>query len=192
MTQKRVITEAEVLKALTQPIRRRLFRLLAQLGPSTVGTLAKKVDADPGQVSYHLRELAKLDLIVEAPELARDRRERVYRRPDGILSWSRASFTDPDERLIVDALQSEFTSDEFERVTTWERERDEWPAEWRNVATAVQSHYLMTPEELSEFEAELQAVYLKWGDRSRAIRDSRDTGGRERVFHFTHSFPERG
>lgn len=192
MTEKRVITEAEVLKALTQPIRRRLFRLLAQLGPSTVGTLAKKVDADPGQVSYHLRALAKLDLIVEAPELARDRRERVYRRPDGVLSWSRSSFSEAEDRLVVDALKSELISDEFERALAWERERDGWPAEWLEVATSVQSHFLMTPDELRAFEEELQAVYLKWGRRGREARDSGDTEGRERVFHFTHSFPERG
>ncbi|GLZ75615.1 transcriptional regulator [Actinorhabdospora filicis] len=191
MTEKRVITEAEVLKALTQPIRRRLFRLLAHLGPSTVGTLAKKVDADPGQISYHLRALAKLDLIEEAPELARDRRERVYRRPDGVLSWSRSSFADED-RVIVDALKSELISDEFERALAWERDRDEWPAEWRDVATSVQSHFVMTPRELQDFEAELQAVYLKWGQLTRDARDAGDTEGRERVFHFTHSFPEHG
>ncbi len=68
------ITDPGILKALSHPLRRQIYRLLIQLGPQTVTLLTEHTGADPGQLSFHLRELAKRGFITEAPELARDRR----------------------------------------------------------------------------------------------------------------------
>ena len=47
--------------------------------PSTVGMLAERTDQAAANVSHHLKVLAAADLVTEAPELARDRRERWWR-----------------------------------------------------------------------------------------------------------------
>jgi hypothetical protein len=41
MSNERRLDDPEVLKGLAQPFRQRLYRTLAQIGPATVGMLAK-------------------------------------------------------------------------------------------------------------------------------------------------------
>src|SRR5215207_5197454 len=49
--------------------------------------LARELGLPANQMSFHLRQLAKYGLIVEAPEAARDQRDRVWRSADaGSLS----------------------------------------------------------------------------------------------------------
>ncbi|MCA2177451.1 helix-turn-helix domain-containing protein [Nonomuraea glycinis] len=68
-----------MLRVLISRFRMRLFSLLFRVGPVTVSELARRMEADPGQVSYHLRQLQKHGLIEDVPELARDSRERRVR-----------------------------------------------------------------------------------------------------------------
>jgi DNA-binding transcriptional ArsR family regulator len=89
-----LLTDPGVLKGLAQPLRQQLYRLLVHLGPATVTALAEHADGDPGQISYHLRELGKRGFIEEAPELARDRRERWWRVIPESLSWPWVQFKD--------------------------------------------------------------------------------------------------
>ncbi|HEY1176311.1 MAG TPA: helix-turn-helix domain-containing protein [Phytomonospora sp.] len=191
MTEKRRITDPETLKALSQPLRRRLYRLLIQLGPSTVGTLAKKVDGDPGQISYHLRELARHGYIEEAPELARDKRERWWKTTPGSNTWDTADFDTPEARAIADTVKAQMMADEFERAVEWEKSRDEWGEPWNRIATSSESNLFLTPEEAVDFNEELTALVVKWAEIGKKARREGRTEGREVVFHFMHNFPER-
>ncbi|MEV0650528.1 helix-turn-helix domain-containing protein [Phytomonospora sp. NPDC050363] len=191
MTEMRKITSPETLKAMAQPLRRRLYRLLSQLGPSTAGVLAKKTDSDPGQISYHLRELAKHGFIEEAPELAKDRRERWWRTTPGSSTWDTADFDTPEARAIADTVKRQMIADEFERAVQWEKDRDEWGAPWNRVATSSESTLFLTPEELAELNDELTALVVKWSKRGREARAEGRVENRESVFLFTHNFPER-
>jgi DNA-binding transcriptional ArsR family regulator len=65
---------------MTHPLRRRLLSLLKLDGPSTASVLAQRTGQAVGNISHHLHALAAADLIEEVPELARDRRERWWRR----------------------------------------------------------------------------------------------------------------
>jgi DNA-binding transcriptional ArsR family regulator len=71
----RQITDTRVLAAMAHPLRRRLLSLLKLDGPSTASVLAQRTGQAVGNISHHLHTLAAADLIEEAPELARDRRE---------------------------------------------------------------------------------------------------------------------
>jgi len=191
MTERRRITDPETLKALAQPLRRRLYRLLIQLGPSTVGVLAKKVEGDPGQISYHLRELAKHGFIEEAPELARDKRERWWRAVPGSAGWDTADFATPEARAIADQVKAQMLADEFERAIEWEKNRETWGKDWTRVATSSESNLFLTPEEAVAFNADLTEVLMKWSKVGHAARAADRTENREVVFHFMHNFPER-
>ncbi|GIG66300.1 winged helix-turn-helix domain-containing protein [Phytomonospora endophytica] len=191
MTEKRRITDPETLKALSQPLRRRLYRLLIQLGPSTVGVLAKKVEGDPGQISYHLRALAKHGYIEEAPELARDKRERWWKATPGSNTWDTADFDTPEARAIADTVKAQMMADEFERAIEWEKARDEWGEPWTRIATSSESNLFLTPEETVAFNEELTALVVKWSAVGKQARAEGRVEGREVVFHFMHNFPER-
>ena len=196
MTQPRRITDPEVLKGLSHPLRQRLFRLLTQLGPSTTTILAAHLDgADPGQVSYHLRELGKRGFIEEAPELARDRRERWWRVPQESFSWSAADFQTPEGKAVADTAFAQTVRDQFERLESYAARKAEWSPEWQGAATTTNSHLRLTPEELRGLSEELNVVMRKWaevGRRDPSIRpDEQPADGRERVFLFLHAFPEK-
>ena len=88
----RKITDSSVLAALAHPLRRRLMDVLKVDGAATVSMLAERTDQAVANVSHHLRVLAACDLVVEAPERARDRRERWWRLGSPSLKWSTADF----------------------------------------------------------------------------------------------------
>ena len=195
-TEPRRITDPEVLKGLSHPLRQRLYRLLTQLGPSTTTILTAHLDgADPGQVSYHLRELGKRGFIEEAPELARDRRERWWRVPQGTLSWASADFGTPEGKAVADAAFAQTVRDQFERLEAYVTRKAEWAPEWQNAATATSTNLRLTSEELRGLSEELNAVMRKWaelGRRDPSVRpEEQPVDGREQVFLFFHAFPEK-
>ena len=67
-----------MLRAMSHPVRRRLLQLLERTAPARATDLAQELGLPVNQVSFHLRSLARADLITEAPEHARDRRDRVW------------------------------------------------------------------------------------------------------------------
>ena len=94
------------MRVLAHPTRLRLLTELRLHGPLTVGALGDLVDEAPGTVSYHLGRLAEHDLVVEAPELAKDRRERWWRSAHRTTSWDpNQGRTDPELRMASDALR---------------------------------------------------------------------------------------
>jgi DNA-binding transcriptional ArsR family regulator len=184
----RRLDDPEVLKGLAQPIRQRLFRLLIQIGPATVGTLAKRMSADPGLVSYHLRELARRGFIEDVPEPARDRRERWWRAIPGSADWSSLDFRTPEGQAIAAMVKGQMMADEFARLRRYDQTRDTWSEEWQRAATSSDSFLRLTPDELKQLTAELLAVLKRWGE---AGRNAPPVEEREHVFLFFHAFPER-
>lgn len=73
------IDDARVLRAVAHPVRNRILAELSAGGPMRAADIADRIDIPANQASFHLRQLAKYHLVEEAPELARDRRDRVWR-----------------------------------------------------------------------------------------------------------------
>jgi DNA-binding transcriptional ArsR family regulator len=194
----RRITDPEILKGLTHPLRRQVFRLLAQFGPATVTTLARQTGSDPGQLSYHVRELAKRGFIEPAPEFARDRRESWWRLAPGSVSWSASEIEAPDGRAVADALHNMTVADEFERLRAFESSRDSWPPEWVQAAETSNSYLRLTPQELRELTGQINELIGAYGDhegrsasRTPQPDQADDADGRQSVFIFLHAFPEK-
>jgi ArsR family transcriptional regulator len=60
---------ARILSAIGHPIRLAIFRLLVQSGPAglSAGDIAQAVDMVPSSLSFHLKDLAKSDLVIAKP-----------------------------------------------------------------------------------------------------------------------------
>jgi DNA-binding transcriptional ArsR family regulator len=191
----RRVTDPDVLKALTHPLRRQILRLLTQLGPATVTVLGEHTEADPGQLSFHLRELAKRGFVTEAPELARDRRERWWRAVQGSWSFNTADFSDPAGKAIADAAKRLMVAEELERLGAYESARELFGEDWSNAAEASHYNFRLRPDELRELTAELREVLMRWRAVGRTDLPGRSEDqpddGREHVFLFLHVFPER-
>jgi DNA-binding transcriptional ArsR family regulator len=78
------------MRALAHPLRLRLLGELRIEGPATATMLAERLEEGVSLISYHVRSLAEHGFVEEAPELARDGRER-WRATHRRTSWSSVS-----------------------------------------------------------------------------------------------------
>ena len=108
------------LAALAHPTRRRLMDALRTSEAGTVGTLAAQLGIAAGNISHHLKVLHEVALVIEAPELARDRRERWWRLVDSAVRWSSTEFDDsPATEAIVAAATSMGLDRQVELARRW-------------------------------------------------------------------------
>lgn len=74
----RVMT-SPMLKAMSHPLRRRIVAVLGAQDYARATDLAEQLGVAANSLSFHLRTLAGAGIVEEAPEFARDRRDRVWR-----------------------------------------------------------------------------------------------------------------
>src|SRR5690349_8545955 len=133
------ITDARVLAALAHPLRRRLMDVLRVYGPATASSLAERTDQHVGNVSHHIRALADVGLVEEAPELAKDRRERWWRLITAQLRWSGQVF--PDDvagEALAHAVESLTVDRHSQHVRAWFAATDEERDPWRETAFSIE------------------------------------------------------
>jgi DNA-binding transcriptional ArsR family regulator len=73
------LSDPRVLRALAHPVRGRILDEIEATGPVRAADVARELGIPANQASFHLRQLAKYGLVEEAPEEARDKRDRVWR-----------------------------------------------------------------------------------------------------------------
>ncbi|MDG4805189.1 metalloregulator ArsR/SmtB family transcription factor [Micromonospora sp. WMMD1120] len=184
----RQITDSRVLAAMAHPLRRRLMDVLKVHGPSTVGLLAERTDQSPANVSHHLKVLAAADLVTEAPELARDRRERWWRLVSRKLRWSNADFdTDPAARAVADAATSLNLDRHVALARAWHATDEATQADWHDAPFSTDHWLRLTPDELAELSREVVDLLARWADRDLPGDDAE----RRPVFVFVHGVPAR-
>jgi DNA-binding transcriptional ArsR family regulator len=184
----RQITESRVLAAMAHPLRRRLLNLLKVDGPAIASTLAERTGEAVGNISHHMRVLAAAELVEEAPELARDRRERWWRVTPGQVRWSSRDFAgDEATQAVARAAVALNLETQLGYLRAWdqapETERDRWP----QGPFAMDSWVRADDAELAELSEELLAVITRWVNRE--IPD--DGRPRDSVFVFAHGVPAR-
>ncbi|NJP91898.1 helix-turn-helix transcriptional regulator [Nonomuraea sp. FMUSA5-5] len=159
---RREIRDSKVLAAMSHPLRRRLLDILRVDGPATASALSAKTGQAVGNISHHLKVLAASELVEEVPELARDRRERWWRRSPGVLSWSPADF--PDDPVAA-AAESLLLDRQAGLVRQWFAERESYPEEWRRAAFTADRWARLSVAELAELEERILALLAPLADR---------------------------
>ena len=165
--------DPRVLRAIAHPVRVRILHELNATGPSRAADVAADLDIPANQASFHLRQLAKYGLVVEAPEEARDRRDRVWK----VVSES--------------GIQLELS--EMEKVPGGPAAVDVWSETSRRFSHAVvdaiyasaraedsfghlsQGALRLTKDEARELADELTAVVRRWSTRTRGRDPERQT-----------------
>jgi hypothetical protein len=124
--------------------------------------------------------------VEEAPELARNGRERPWRSSHDITSWSSADFLDTPERMAADdALMREVFRVYGEALEQYLREAASWGPEWLRGKTSGDRVLRLTAGELDAMRDELWDVVERYADREPAA-------GAERIRVILHAFPFRG
>lgn len=154
-----------MMKAYSHPLRRRIAKSVAGRGHARAADVAADLGVPANSVSFHLRVLADAGLIEEAPEHARDKRDRVWKATEG--SWNVGSPEHPiaDEVLggvLMNALADDHL-DMLRRVMAWAPEyvsgRD--PVVH---GTFSQANLRLTEAEFSELERRIHEVIKEVGD----------------------------
>jgi DNA-binding transcriptional ArsR family regulator len=184
----REITDARVLAAMAHPLRRRLMDVLRVHGPATASVLAERTEQNVGNVSHHMRALAEVGLVEEAPELAKDRRERWWRLVARSLRWSGEALSDdPADEAVAQAVQSLTLERHTGHVRAWFAAGDEERDPWRATAFTSEKWLHLTADELGELAGEMADVLSRWIGRQPAD----DGEHREPVLVFTYAIPAR-
>ncbi|GAA1232513.1 putative ArsR family transcriptional regulator [Microbacterium phyllosphaerae] len=110
-----------MLKAYAHPLRRRMIRLFSRREHLRAADVAADLDVPANSASFHLRVLADAGLIEEAPEHARDRRDRVWKSRRGSFNVGDPEHPVPDEALGTAMVRSvaDDHQDMLSRVIAW-------------------------------------------------------------------------
>ena len=180
----RRITDSRTLAALAHPLRRRLLDVLKVDGPATASMLAERTGQAVGNVSHHLHVLAACDLVAEAPELARDKRERWWRLVARATRWESKDFGGDAAAEAIELAASSLGLDRqmaFVRAYLATGKHDDWLTGPFSTDTWLR----VTDAELAEFAAEVIDLYRRWADRE--LPD--DGQERHTVFAFARAVP---
>ncbi|MCP2264926.1 helix-turn-helix domain-containing protein [Promicromonospora thailandica] len=153
------ITDPETMRALAHPLRQRIMVELNVREHARAADLARTLGEPANAISFHLRVLAKHRFIEEAPELARDKRDRVWRPLV--------------ERFLLDGKVGD-EDQMLDPILRWTREmflRDrDAPGSRDDFHQGTASGAFFTREEAEQMMEEVFAVMEKWWDRTAAAK----------------------
>lgn len=182
----RRILDVGALRALSHPLRVRIFDILANEGPQTASTLAEILGESSGATSYHLRSLASHDLIREVTG-ARTGRERWWERPaGGIVYDSRAVQGSPAGEAALQVAVAEVHRRRHDELMEFFTSRiDREPEEWADASTSMTSGISMTAVQAAALTRKIEALIE---EAAAQYRDQKGEGVR-RVSVRTDIFP---
>ncbi len=171
------ITDVRVLAALAHPVRIAILHLLLSVGERTATQCADVVDASPSACSYHLRHLERFGLVERA---AVDEADTVDGRTRGWRAVASGfDFGEPTGAPELVAASVALTSvglDENHRLARhYLANVQSLPEEWQTAASFSTYALLVSPAELAEVSAAIDAIVrpLRAAVRTDAPEDAR-------------------
>lgn len=174
MAQPKPLSDPRVLRAIAHPVRTRILDELYASGPARAADIARGMDIPANQASFHLRQLAKYGLVEEAPEEARDKRDRVWRASAAAgytVNLSELAEA-PGGRAAVEVFRSSklaWLHQVVDRSFAMSRE------EGRGVFATSDHALKLTDDEAHQLRQELDDVIEAWADRTRGRDPERRT-----------------
>ena len=161
------LSDPRAMRALAHPVRLRLLGQLRVGGPQSVGMLAAAMDESPGSVSFHVGVLARHGFVEGAPELARDRRERWWRAAHDRTTWEpREVLGDPERWAASDALRRAIWQRYVQLLEDYLRAEPALDPAWVQGTASSDTQLHLTPAQLGELRADLEALATRWEARS--------------------------
>jgi DNA-binding transcriptional ArsR family regulator len=178
------VRDATVMRALAHPARFAILEHLFDGDAHTATELAEVVGMSPSATSYHLRALAKANLVEEAPSRG-DGRERVWQTSIRGLDITAGPSGTPAEQAAEHELTSMFMDRESARVREWLERRTSETQEWYEASGFAEMRLLVTAEELDELNKKVMALLLPYSFTRRTDRPA----GARKVYATYRSFP---
>ncbi|HEX5729104.1 helix-turn-helix domain-containing protein [Microbacterium sp.] len=153
------VLDTGALRALAHPLRVQIYDILSQYGPQTASSLAEKLGESTGSTSYHLRALAKQDLIQECTDRGTGR-ERWWERPVGGVSFANAdAMKTPAGRAATQIVMNEFFRNRQEQLMRFIHDGLSSSAvPWQSGSLISTATTRLTPEQSQELSAKIMAL----------------------------------
>jgi DNA-binding transcriptional ArsR family regulator len=174
------------LRALAHPLRVEIMNELSDFGPATASMLAERLGESSGSTSYHLRQLAKHDIVVEDEERGSGR-ERWWRMaPGGVSIGGAETLETPAGREITEQISLNWQQNNERRLKTFlRRGLDTFGMEWMEAAALSTTHMEVTREQLGELSTE----YYRMVNRLKEKWKAEASDDRKRVQVQFNAFP---
>ena len=157
-----------MLKAYAHPLRRRIAKAVGARGHARAADIAADLGVPANSVSFHLRVLADADLIEEAPEHARDKRDRVWKAVEA--AWNVGSPEHPvEDEVLGNTLMVSLVDEHFDMVRRVMRWVPDYVA-GRNPAV----HGTFSQRNLRLTEAEFREIEHRINDAIQEVADAHD------------------
>jgi hypothetical protein len=146
--------------------------------------VARILDIPANQASFHLRQLAKYGIIEEAPEEARDKRDRVWKlaSDDGISFRSQDMLAQPGGEAAMQVYQHNARA-WGHRLVDLSLTGDQPGAE----KYVSQGSLRFTQEEVAEFAEEFHELQNRWRERTLGHDDGRTTYS---IYQLVQPYPD--
>ena len=153
------VLDTGALRALAHPLRVQIYDILSQYGPQTASSLAQKLGESTGSTSYHLRALAKQDLIHECTDRGTGR-ERWWERPIGGVSFANAdAMKTPAGRAATQIVMNEFFRNRNEQLMEFMTTGSPTAARGGRAGALISTATArLTPEQSKELSAKIMAL----------------------------------
>lgn len=153
------VLDRGALRSLAHPLRVRIYDILSQYGPQTASSLAERLGESTGSTSYHLRALAKHDLIREVAGRGTGR-ERWWERPPGGVSFlNEDAIKTPSGLAATQLIMAEFFRNRHEQLMDFLlhalSKEDE---QWREASLISTASVHMTAAQAQELTAKITAL----------------------------------
>jgi predicted ArsR family transcriptional regulator len=178
--------DPRMLRAVAHPTRNRILSELSAAGSLRAADIARLLDVPANQASFHLRQLAKYGLVEEAPDEARDKRDRVWRLadPDGMSFRTREMLDRPGGPAAYAVFQR--------NAVAWGHHLVARALEPEaGIRKSVSEYALrLTPDESDELMRELNTIIEAWRRRTQGTDDDGRTT--YSVYQLIQPFPGPG
>jgi len=178
------VRDAAVMRALAHPARIAILEHMVVGNAGTATELAEVCGLSPSATSYHLRALAKVQLIEEAPSRG-DGRERLWQTAIRGFNIVAGPQSGAAEQAAERELTTMFMDVEDARSREWLVRRDHESQDWYEASMYSSVRLKVTVEELKELNEEITSLLGKY-----AVSHRGDAPAQARVVHTTYrSFP---
>jgi len=177
--------DPRVLRAVAHPTRNRILSELFAAGSLRAADIARELGIPANQASFHLRQLAKYGLVEDAPDEARDKRDRVWRLVDaeGISFRTSDMLEQPGGKAAYAVFQRNAVAWGHHLVDRAlavdpERGREKSVSQWA---------LRLTPAESKEMLEEMTELLERWRQRTQEAGGERTTYS---VYQLIQPYPE--
>lgn len=179
------VTDPRTLRGLAHPMRLALIGLLRREGPLTATEAGALLGHSPASCSFHLRQLAKYGLVVEAG--GGTGRRRPWRATARTTSWPSVS-ADPQQAAAATELSLALADRYFAATAAYLERRGGESAEWQSAAMFGDAILYVTADELAAISDQVEMLLGRYSERTHEAR-LRPEGARHVTF-VRLAFPE--